>query len=510
MENKNENVINKLKRGISEKHSNLKRIINMSPLIKLIILLIIPITILTYFLNKENIFIRPYEVERGSYGKEKTPYKVNVDVGDIHDMEFDFSVSSVRFTEDELDNIFDKLYQEQKISLLGKNEDYHHIKYDLDFKSNLGNGINMKMNFRPERFEDEIDEDNDEENKISSISEINGNKKILDNVNEIKINNNKRENNNKEKISSKSEILGNKKIDDADYYAKYQNIIDTSGKVHNKNLSSDEVVEGFIVLRFTTHTADREGLYKSDEYFIEAKVLKGDTTPIYELKTDLANKIEEIDKDTLDKKYLKLPRVIDDKIIIYKNKTNYSFLFVPVLLIAVCIILYVKTKFDEKEEEKRVNELLKIDYPQIITKILIYVSSGLTMRNSIRLIANTYEKKKEKGYVKEKRKAYEEMILAKKKLDNGVGEITVYEEMASNIKDRTYTRFINIITQSIKNGNKDIKNILNLEVQDALFERKQRAKKLGEEASTKLVLPLMLMLLTIMIIIMVPAFMGMK
>ena len=479
MENKKENVINKLKRGLSEKHSNLKRVINTSPIIRLIILLIIPITILTYFLNKENIFIRPYEVERGSYGKEKTPYKVNVDVGDIHDMEFDFSVSSVRFTEDELDNIFDKLYQEQKLALLGKNEDYYHIKYDLNFKSNLGNGINMKMNFRPERFEEELDVDDENKNK-------------------------------EEIISSKSEITENKNIDDADYYAKYQNIIDTSGKVHNKNLSSDEVVEGFIVLRFTTHTADREGLYKSNEYFIEAKVLKGDTTPIYELKTDLTNIINEIDKDTLDKKYLKLPRVLDDKKIIYKNKTNYSFLFVPVLLIAVCIILYVKTKFDVKEEEKRINELLKIDYPQIITKILIYVSSGLTMRNSIKLIANTYEKKKEKGYVKENRKAYEEMIIAKKKLDNGVGEIAVYEEMASNIKDRTYTRFINIIIQSIKNGNKDIKNILNLEVQDALFERKQRAKKLGEEASTKLVLPLMLMLLTIMIIIMVPAFMGMQ
>ena len=479
MESKKENIISKIKRGFSEKYSNLKRVINMSPIIRLIILLIIPITILTYFLNKENIFIRPYEVERGSYGKEKTPYKVNVDVGDIHDMEFDFSVSSVRFTEDEIENIFDKLYQEQKLVLLGKNEDYHHIKYDLNFKSNLDNGINMKINFRPERFEEELDVDDENKNK-------------------------------EEIISSKSEITENKNIDDADYYAKYQNIIDTSGKVHNKNLSSDEVVEGFIVLRFTTHTADREGLYKSNEYFIEAKVLKGDTTPIYELKTDLTNIINEIDKDTLDKKYLKLPRVLDDKKIIYKNKTNYSFLFVPVLLIAVCIILYVKTKFDVKEEEKRINELLKIDYPQIITKILIYVSSGLTMRNSIKLIANTYEKKKEKGYVKENRKAYEEMIIAKKKLDNGVGEIAVYEEMASNIKDRTYTRFINIIIQSIKNGNKDIKNILNLEVQDALFERKQRAKKLGEEASTKLVLPLMLMLLTIMIIIMVPAFMGMQ
>ena len=52
-------------------------------------------------------------------------------------------------------------------------------------------------------------------------------------------------------------------------------------------------------------------------------------------------------------------------------------------------------------------------------------------------------------------------------------------------------------------------NILNMEVQDALYERKQNAKKLGEEAATKLVLPLMLMLSVIMVVIMVPAFMGM-
>ena len=137
MENKKENIISKIKKECSEKYSNLKRVINMSPIIRLIILLIIPITILTYFLNKENIFIRPYEVERGSYGKEKTPYKVNVDVGDIHDMEFDFSVSSVRFTEDEIENIFDKLYQEQKLVLLGKNEDYHHRCSLLSFHQGM-------------------------------------------------------------------------------------------------------------------------------------------------------------------------------------------------------------------------------------------------------------------------------------------------------------------------------------------------------------------------------------
>ena len=53
------------------------------------------------------------------------------------------------------------------------------------------------------------------------------------------------------------------------------------------------------------------------------------------------------------------------------------------------------------------------------------------------------------------------------------------------------------------------RNILEIEAKDSLLEKKNNAKKLGEEASTKLVLPLMMMLSVIMVIIMVPAFMGM-
>ena len=107
------------------------------------------------------------------------------------------------------------------------------------------------------------------------------------------------------------------------------------------------------------------------------------------------------------------------------------------------------------------------------------------------------------------RAAYDELVILKNKLSSGVNEFTGYEEMAKNINMRCYTRFLNIVMQSIKNGNKELKNILNMEVQDAMYERKQMAKKMGEEASTKLVLPLMMMLAIIMIVIMVPAFMGM-
>ena len=132
----------------------------------------------------------------------------------------------------------------------------------------------------------------------------------------------------------------------------------------------------------------------------------------------------------------------------------------------------------------------------------------MTIRNSMLRLAEQYQKIKDNDG-NSTRVAYEELILVKNKLNSGYSEVRAYEEMAQNINLRTYTRFLNIIIQSIKNGNKELKNILNMEVQDALYERKQHAKKLGEEAATKLVLPLMMMLAIIMVIIMVPAFMGM-
>lgn len=44
------------------------------------------------------------------------------------------------------------------------------------------------------------------------------------------------------------------------------------------------------------------------------------------------------------------------------------------------------------------------------------------------------------------------------------------------------------------------------EADNAFAERKSLAKKLGEEAGTKLLLPMMMMLCVVMVIIMIPAY----
>lgn len=67
-------------------------------------------------------------------------------------------------------------------------------------------------------------------------------------------------------------------------------------------------------------------------------------------------------------------------------------------------------------------------------------------------------------------------------------------------------RFTALLAQYHKSGSFGLKNALKEETYQALQERKERAKRLGEEAGTKLLLPMTLMLVLVMIIIMIPAF----
>ena len=62
--------------------------------------------------------------------------------------------------------------------------------------------------------------------------------------------------------------------------------------------------------------------------------------------------------------------------------------------------------------------------------------------------------------------------------------------------------------QNVKNGSKSLTPVLEAEMEAAFEQRKNLARRLGEEASTKLLLPLFMMLLIVMVMITVPAFLA--
>ena len=438
--------------------------------------------ILSLITNRQSIYVRPNETERGSYGTQKTPYSIKIDAENLaKNMEFSVSVSSKKYTKDEADEAFAKKIGELKIDILNENDSFESINSKLNFKSDLGDGVRASYAFEPKKIEEYYDRYNSPKKRKATKSDL---------------------------LATVS-IATRSGIDDFKYFVDYQKVIDGSGNVNNENFKLTEFCTGFIVIQLSTEIKDKEGSYKSEKYMLPVRVVSKKLTPIEAFKVAFKKELDNSDKETINEDTIKLPKVINDFRIIYKENRNLGFLLMPIFGVLVAILLEARDKEEEKEKAKRRIRLLEIDFAQIISKILLYVSSGMTIRNSFIRLAEQYQKSKSGIKNFENRAAYEELVVVKNKLASGYSEINAYEEMAKNINLRIYTRFLNIIIQSIKNGNKDLKNILNMEVQDALYERKQNAKKLGEEAATKLVLPLMMMLSIIMVVIMVPAFMGM-
>ena len=60
----------------------------------------------------------------------------------------------------------------------------------------------------------------------------------------------------------------------------------------------------------------------------------------------------------------------------------------------------------------------------------------------------------------------------------------------------------------MKKGSEGLISLLESEAEAGMEERRQQARKLGEEAGTKLLLPMMLMLILVMGILIVPAILN--
>lgn len=74
----------------------------------------------------------------------------------------------------------------------------------------------------------------------------------------------------------------------------------------------------------------------------------------------------------------------------------------------------------------------------------------------------------------------------------------------------SYRKLGMLLSQNLRKGTKGLSQILQKEAAIAFEERKGIAKRLGEEAGTKLLGPMFLMLGIVLIIIIVPAFFSIQ
>ena len=90
-------------------------------------------------------------------------------------------------------------------------------------------------------------------------------------------------------------------------------------------------------------------------------------------------------------------------------------------------------------------------------------------------------------------------------MERGISEIQAYENLGKRARCSAYRTFSTLLVQNLRKGGSDMAKILEREADEAFEERKKRARVLGEEAGTKLLLPMLMMLGVVMAVLMVPA-----
>ena len=108
----------------------------------------------------------------------------------------------------------------------------------------------------------------------------------------------------------------------------------------------------------------------------------------------------------------------------------------------------------------------------------------------------------------QKRFAYEEIVFTCQEMENGVSEQEAYQRMGMRMGTGAYHSLAVLLTQNLKKGSKGLLELLKQESQEAFEERRRQAKTTGEKASTKLLLPMGMMLAVVLVILTVPAFLS--
>jgi hypothetical protein len=219
----------------------------------------------------------------------------------------------------------------------------------------------------------------------------------------------------------------------------------------------------------------------------------------------IKNRIEEAAAKNPDGEYVELPDSISGAQITYSKPAEWSSVAVIILLgAAAAATIYLGEKKKKIDEAKKRTKELKRDYSEMIHKLALLMGAGMTVRMAWEHIVNEYRERLAGGKTK-KKYVYEEMSYTLYQMGSGISEINAYGEFGTRCDTKECLKFSSLIVQNLKKGSRELVNLLELEAIDAFEERKNQAKKYGEEAGTKMLFPMVGMLVVVMGIIMFPA-----
>lgn len=226
--------------------------------------------------------------------------------------------------------------------------------------------------------------------------------------------------------------------------------------------------------------------------------------PTGNLKNDIEEAVKRVNKGNDSDRYFLPERAGDETLSWYvdsENNTPYISIFV---LVFGLFTVWADKKRREDKERLRIQGLRR-DYSELISRLVLLLYAGQTMRMAFFSISETYSKAMKQNDIK-RNEAFEEINIACKQMKSGTTEIRAYENMAKRCALPCYRTLSILLIQNQKRGSKGMIRNLELEVMNEFAEKKRKVKSAGELASMKLMIPLGMMLMIVFALMMIPAF----
>lgn len=166
-------------------------------------------------------------------------------------------------------------------------------------------------------------------------------------------------------------------------------------------------------------------------------------------------------------------------------------------VMAVAVYYYYLGVYKGKIE--KLSEEYMTEFPGAVSTIALLVNGGVFLRDAWKDVAYSSDK----PLFMQMRKVVEDM-------NNGYSEADAITMFADRCSTKEIRKFASIIVQAISKGGKDLADSLIKQSDSLLNAKRQLVLQKGEKASSKLLIPIMLVFVSILIMVMVPVMSGMS
>lgn len=201
-----------------------------------------------------------------------------------------------------------------------------------------------------------------------------------------------------------------------------------------------------------------------------------------------------------------LPDSLDGGEVVWYRKTQKKspYLFAVILITALLLPAVARSREDEKEKKRQ--QHLEREFPELVSKLLLLLCAGLSVRKAFERIAGDYHrKKKQDGKIVE---SCEEVTRTYYEMENGTLETDAYRHFGERSNLPQYRELALLLTQNQQKGGADMIGLLRQELFNAMEERRRAARAEGEKMSIRMIVPMVMMLSVVLLIILVPAFLS--